>query len=48
MMLAFGADVRTAGTASLLISLPTIAVGVLRYQHQEAYSTRRLTAILSY
>ena len=37
MMLAFGADVRTAGTASLLISLPTVAVGVLRYQRQEAY-----------
>lgn len=37
MMLAFGADVRTAGTASLLISLPTVAVGVLRFQVQGAY-----------
>jgi uncharacterized membrane protein YfcA len=37
MMLAFGADVRTAGTASLLISLPTVIVGVLRYQRQGAY-----------
>jgi uncharacterized membrane protein YfcA len=42
MMLAFGADVRTAGTASLLISLPTVAVGVLRYQHQGAYSDPQL------
>lgn len=37
MMLAFGADVRTAGTASLLISLPTVAVGVIRYHRQGAY-----------
>jgi uncharacterized protein len=42
MMLAFGADVRTAGTASLLISLPTVAVGVLRYQRQGAYSDPQL------
>jgi uncharacterized membrane protein YfcA len=40
MMLAFGADVRTAGTASLLVSLPTVAVGVLRYQRQGAYRDR--------
>ena len=31
MVFAFGADIKTAGTASLLISLPTVAVGVLRY-----------------
>lgn len=37
MMLAFGTDVRTAGTASLLISLPAVAVGVLRFQRQGAY-----------
>lgn len=42
MMLAFGADVRTAGTASLLISLPTVAVGVLRFQAQGAYREFRL------
>ena len=28
----FGADIKTAGTASLLVSLPTVAVGVLRYR----------------
>lgn len=37
MMLTFGADVRTAGTASLLVSLPTVAVGVWRFQRQGAY-----------
>jgi hypothetical protein len=31
-MPAFGAEVRTAGTASLPVGLPTVAVGVLRYQ----------------
>lgn len=36
-MLAFGADVRTAGTASLLVSLPTVAVGVIRFARQGAY-----------
>ncbi len=47
MMLAFGADVRTAGTASLLISLPTVAVGVLRFQRQEAYRDPGLLARLA-
>lgn len=47
MMLAFGADVRTAGTASLLISLPTVAVGVLRYQRQGAYRDSALLAAVA-
>lgn len=47
MMLAFGADVRTAGTASLLISLPTVAVGVLRFHRQGAYRDRRMLASLA-
>lgn len=47
MMLAFGADVRTAGTASLLISLPTVAVGVLRFQRQGAYRDPGLLARLA-
>ena len=47
MMLAFGADVRTAGTASLLISLPTVAVGVLRYQRQGAYRDPGLLAAVA-
>lgn len=37
MMFVFGADVRTAGTASLLISLPTVAVGVVRHLRTGAY-----------
>jgi hypothetical protein len=36
-MLAFGAEIRTAGTASLLVSLPTVAVGVARFARQGAY-----------
>jgi uncharacterized protein len=47
MMLAFGADVRTAGTASLLVSLPTVAVGVLRHQKQGAYRDPGLLARLA-
>jgi len=47
MMLTFGADVRTAGTARLLISLPTVAVGVLRYQCQGAYSDPQLLTRLA-
>ncbi|WP_235006725.1 sulfite exporter TauE/SafE family protein [Calothrix rhizosoleniae] len=31
LIFAFGADVKTAGTSALLISLPTVLVGVLRY-----------------
>jgi uncharacterized membrane protein YfcA len=37
MVLAFGADIRTAGTASLIISLPTVLVGVARHARQGAY-----------
>lgn len=39
-MLAFGADIRTAGTASLLVSLPTVTVGVMRFGRQGAYRHR--------
>lgn len=34
----FGADIKTAGTASLLVSLPTVAVGVLRYRAAGGYA----------
>ena len=40
MVLAFGADIRTAGTASRIISLPTVLVGVVRYTRQGAYGNR--------
>jgi uncharacterized membrane protein YfcA len=37
---AFSVDIKTAGTASLIVSLPTVAVGVLRYARQNAYRRR--------
>jgi uncharacterized protein len=41
LVFAFGADIKTAGTASLLISLSTVCVGILRYASQGAYAERR-------
>lgn len=41
LVFAFGADIKAAGTASLLISLPTVAVGVLRHRRLEAFEERR-------
>jgi uncharacterized membrane protein YfcA len=38
MVFAFGSDIKTAGTASLLISLPTVAMGIFRYARQKAYA----------
>jgi uncharacterized protein len=40
MVFAFGADIKTAGTASLLISLPTVAMGIFRYSRQSAYTEK--------
>jgi uncharacterized membrane protein YfcA len=42
LVFAFGTDIKTAGTASLLISLPTVCVGLLRYYSQGAYADRRV------
>jgi sulfite exporter TauE/SafE len=41
LIFAFGANIKTAGTASLLISFPTICVGLLRYAKNGAFSDRR-------
>lgn len=41
MVFAFGADIKTAGTASLLISLPTVLVGLVRYASRGAFNERR-------
>ena len=41
LILAYGVDVKTAGTASLLISLPTIITGLYRYQRQGAFNERQ-------
>jgi uncharacterized protein len=41
MVFAFGADIKTAGTASLCVSLPTVIVGLMRYHHRGAFNERR-------
>lgn len=41
MVFAFGADIKTAGTASLVISLPTVLVGLVRYASRGALNERR-------
>ena len=41
MVFIFGADIKTAGTASLLISAPTVLVGILRYRRRQAYADRQ-------
>ncbi|MCS6847957.1 MAG: sulfite exporter TauE/SafE family protein [Anaerolineae bacterium] len=39
-MFAFGADIKTAGTCSLLIGIPTVIVGLVRYAHCGAFADR--------
>jgi uncharacterized protein len=40
LVFAFGADILTAGTASLAISLPIVAVGVVRHARHDAFGVR--------
>jgi uncharacterized protein len=40
LVFAFGVSIKTAGTASLLISLPTVAVGVLRHGRLGSFAER--------
>ncbi len=40
MVFAFGAEIKTAGTASLFISLPTVLVGLVRYANRGAFTER--------
>lgn len=40
LVFAFGIDIKTAGTGSLLISLPTVLVGILRYASRGSYRDR--------
>lgn len=40
LLFVFGADIVAAGTASLLISLPTVAVGVTRHARRAAFADR--------
>ena len=44
---AYGADIKTAGTASLLVSLPTVAVGVARYAHRGGYDRTALAGTVA-
>lgn len=40
LIFAFGVDIKTAGTASLLVSLPTVLTGIGRYARRGAYADR--------
>jgi uncharacterized membrane protein YfcA len=40
LIFVFGVGVKIAGTASLLISLPTVTVGLIRYARQGAFTQR--------
>ena len=44
LIFAYGVDVKTAGTASLLVSLPTVIVGIARYVQRGAYERGSLAA----
>ncbi len=46
MLFVFGMDIRTAGTASLLISIPTVLVGVMRHHRSGAYRSKQTHATL--
>lgn len=46
LLFVFGLDIRTAGTASLLISIPTVLVGVLRHYRGRAYRSRQTISML--
>ena len=42
LIFAYGVGVKTAGTASLIVSLPTVAVGLFRYAKRGAFRTRNV------
>jgi uncharacterized membrane protein YfcA len=46
LIFAYGVDVKTAGTASLLVSLPTVLVGISRYARRSAYDRQALGATI--
>lgn len=41
LVFAFGADIKTAGTGSLIVSLPTVLVGIIRFSSLGAFKNRR-------
>jgi len=46
LVFAFGADIVLAGTCSVLVSLPTVLVGIARYRARGAYVRRDLAALV--
>jgi uncharacterized membrane protein YfcA len=44
LVFAYGIGIKAAGTTSLLISLPTVAVGIMRYAAKGAYKDRQALA----
>lgn len=42
LIFVYGVDVKIAGTASLVVSLPTVAVGLVRYARQRRFNQRSL------
>lgn len=44
LLFVFGVDIKTAGTASLLINLPKVTVNVARYWHAGAFDDRQAVA----
>lgn len=40
LVFVYGVGVKTAGTASVIISLPTVAVGIFRYARQRTYDEK--------
>jgi uncharacterized membrane protein YfcA len=43
LIFAYGVDIKTAGTASLLVSLPTVLVGIGRHWRRGAYTQRAIS-----
>jgi uncharacterized membrane protein YfcA len=46
LVLVFGADIKTAGTLSVMISLPTVSVGIWRYARRAAYERSDLRSLV--
>jgi uncharacterized membrane protein YfcA len=47
LVFAYGVDIKTAGTASLLISLPVVAVGIARHARRGAYTRQALAGTVA-
>lgn len=42
LVFGFGIDIKTAGTGSLFVSLPTVLIGIIRYSSQGAFAEKRV------